>query len=135
MHILRAWICCWQGVGLRTYNLGRGTGRKRAGDFGSRTRGDCPCDSRNDWTAAKWRSRNAYRRCESHSARYGMGCEGKRYMRTLESAWHWHRLHPQGYRIVQEERFNPFWNRWVNIAAHRADRPWRGETQLMEGAN
>lgn len=51
----------------------------------------------------------------------------------LESAWHWHRLHPCGYRVVQEERFNPFWNRWVNIAAHRADRPWRGETQLMEG--
>ncbi len=51
---------------------------------------------------------------------------------TLASAWHWHRLHPQGYRVVQEERFNPFWNRWVNIAAHRADRPWRGETQLME---
>ncbi len=54
---------------------------------------------------------------------------------TLESAWHWHRLHPHGYRVVQEERFNPFWNRWVNIAAHRADRPWRGETQLMEGSD
>ena len=54
---------------------------------------------------------------------------------TIESAWHWHRLHPQGYRVVQEERFNPFWNRWINIAAHRADRPWRGETQLMEGAD
>jgi UDP-glucose 4-epimerase len=53
-------------------------------------------------------------------------------LETLESAWHWHRLHPQGYRVVQEERFNPFWNRWVNIAAHRGNRPWRGETQAME---
>lgn len=51
---------------------------------------------------------------------------------TLASAWHWHRLHPQGYRVVQEERFNPFWNRWVNVAAHRGNRPWRGETQAME---
>ena len=50
----------------------------------------------------------------------------------LESAWHWHRLHPNGYRIVQEERFNPFWNRWVNIAAHRRNRPWRGEMQQMD---
>ena len=54
---------------------------------------------------------------------------------TLEFAWHWHRLHPHGYRVVQEERFNPFWNRWVNIASHRADRPWRGETQRMEGSD
>ena len=51
---------------------------------------------------------------------------------TLASAWHWHRLHPHGYRVVQEERFNPFWNRWVNVAAHRGNRPWRGETQAME---
>ena len=50
----------------------------------------------------------------------------------IDSAWHWHRLHPHGYRVVQEERFNPFWNRWVNIAAHRRDRPWRGETQEMD---
>lgn len=50
----------------------------------------------------------------------------------LKSAWHWHRLHPHGYRVVQEERFNPFWNRWVNIAAHRRDRPWRGETQAID---
>lgn len=54
---------------------------------------------------------------------------------TLESAYHWHRLHPHGYRVVQEERFNPFWNRWVNIASHRADRPWRGETQPMENSD
>ena len=50
----------------------------------------------------------------------------------IDSAWHWHRLHPHGYRVVQEERFNPFWNRWVNIAAHRRDRPWHGETQEMD---
>lgn len=53
---------------------------------------------------------------------------------TLEAAWHWHRLHPQGYRVTQEERFNPFWNRWVNVAAHRGNRPWRGETQSMEAS-
>ncbi|MDA0710518.1 MAG: galactose-1-phosphate uridylyltransferase, partial [bacterium] len=52
---------------------------------------------------------------------------------TIASAWNWHRLHPQGYRVVQEERFNPFWNRWINVAAHRGSRPWRGETQQMEG--
>ena len=54
---------------------------------------------------------------------------------TIETAWHWHRLHPQGYRVVQEERFNPFWNRWVNLAAHRGSRPWRGETQAMESSS
>ncbi|MCZ6633927.1 MAG: galactose-1-phosphate uridylyltransferase, partial [bacterium] len=54
---------------------------------------------------------------------------------TLASAWHWHRLNPEGYRVVQEERFNPFWGRWVNIAAHRGDRPWSGETQNMEVAS
>ncbi|MBT3606105.1 MAG: galactose-1-phosphate uridylyltransferase, partial [Candidatus Latescibacteria bacterium] len=53
-------------------------------------------------------------------------------LETIESAWHWHRLHPQGYLVVQEERFNPFWNRWVNVAAHRGNRPWRGETQSMD---
>jgi len=53
-------------------------------------------------------------------------------LETMASAWHWHRLHPNGYRVVQEERFNPFWNRWVNMAAHRGNRPWRGETQAME---
>ena len=58
--------------------------------------------------------------------------------RTLEdiitSAWNWHRLNPDGYKVKQEERFNPFWNRWVNIAAHRENRPWSGETQGMETA-
>ena len=53
-------------------------------------------------------------------------------LETIDLAWHWHRLHPYGYRVVQEERFNPFWNRWVNVAAHRGNRPWRGETQAME---
>ncbi|MFT5366416.1 MAG: UDP-glucose 4-epimerase [Candidatus Latescibacterota bacterium] len=59
-------------------------------------------------------------------------CPRESLLETLESAWHWHRLHPQGYQVVQEERFNPFWNRWVNIAAHRGNRPWSGETQTME---
>jgi UDP-glucose 4-epimerase len=48
---------------------------------------------------------------------------------TVESAWNWHRLNPYGYRVVQEERYNPFWGRWINIAAHRGNRPWSGETQ------
>ena len=55
----------------------------------------------------------------------------------VASAWDWHRLNPEGYRIAQEERFNPFWGRWVNIAAHRGSRPWRGERQTLtaqEGA-
>lgn len=52
----------------------------------------------------------------------------------ISSAWHWHRLNPDGYRVKQEERFNPFWNRWVNIAAHRGNRPWSGETQGMEAS-
>jgi UDP-glucose 4-epimerase len=50
----------------------------------------------------------------------------------VESAWHWHRLHPHGYRTPQEERYNPFWSRWVNIAAHRRSRPWSGETQDLD---
>jgi len=52
----------------------------------------------------------------------------------IASAWHWHRLNPEGYRVAQEERFNPFWSRWVNIAAHRRSRPWSGETQDMDAA-
>lgn len=52
----------------------------------------------------------------------------------VESAWHWHRLHPHGYRVPQEERYNPFWSRWVNIAAHRRSRPWSGETQALDTA-
>ena len=52
----------------------------------------------------------------------------------IASAWHWHRLSPEGYRVAQEERFNPFWGRWVNIAAHRGSRPWSGETQGMDAA-
>jgi galactose-1-phosphate uridylyltransferase (family 1) len=51
---------------------------------------------------------------------------------VVESAWHWHRLHPHGYRTPQEERYNPFWSRWVNIAAHRRSRPWSGETQTLD---
>jgi UDP-glucose 4-epimerase len=50
----------------------------------------------------------------------------------VESAWHWHRLNPFGYRVAQEERYNPFWDRWVNVAAQRRNRPWRGETQDLE---
>jgi UDP-glucose 4-epimerase len=53
---------------------------------------------------------------------------------VVASAWHWHRLHPDGYRTPQEERYNPFWGRWVNIAAHRRSRPWSGETQALEAA-
>ena len=59
--------------------------------------------------------------------RAGTGIES-----IVESAWHWHRLHPHGYRTPQEERYNPFWSRWVNIAAHRRSRPWSGETQDLD---
>lgn len=52
----------------------------------------------------------------------------------IESAWNWHRLNPDGFRVKQEERFNPFWGRWVNIAAHRGNRPWSGETQDLDSA-
>ncbi|MBD3184202.1 galactose-1-phosphate uridylyltransferase [Candidatus Poribacteria bacterium] len=62
-----------------------------------------------------------------------MGWEVKASLEEIiESAWHWHRLNPEGYQVKQEERFNPFWNRWVNIAAHRSSRPWSGETQSMD---
>jgi UDP-glucose 4-epimerase len=53
---------------------------------------------------------------------------------TIASAWRWHRLNPAGYRTVQEERYNPFWGRWINIAAHRASRPWHGEQHAMDSA-
>ena len=53
---------------------------------------------------------------------------------TIASAWRWHRLNPAGYRTVQEERYNPFWGRWIDIATHRASRPWRGEQQAMDSA-
>ncbi|MDA0747114.1 MAG: galactose-1-phosphate uridylyltransferase [bacterium] len=50
----------------------------------------------------------------------------------IASAWRWHRLNPAGYRPVREERFNPFWGRWINIASGRDSRPWRGEVQAFE---
>jgi len=62
-----------------------------------------------------------------------LGWEAKESLEDIiASAWHWHRLNPEGYRVTQEERFNPFWNRWVNIAAHRGSRPWSGETQKLD---
>ena len=51
---------------------------------------------------------------------------------TVGSAWNWHRLNPNGYRVTHEERYNPFWDRWVNIASHRGTRPWHGETEELE---
>jgi len=62
-----------------------------------------------------------------------LGWQAKQSLEEMvASAWNWHRLNPFGYRVAQEERYNPFWNRWVNIAAHRRNRPWHGETQAME---
>ncbi len=49
----------------------------------------------------------------------------------IESAWHWHRLHPEGFRITCETRYSPFWGRAVNISAERDTRPWRGEVQEL----
>jgi UDP-glucose 4-epimerase len=72
---------------------------------------------------------------DSSKIRTALGWEATRSIHEIvESAWHWHRLHPTGYRTPQEERYNPFWGRWVNIAAHRRSRPWSGETQTLEAA-
>jgi len=45
---------------------------------------------------------------------------------TVESAWRWHSGNPRGFRPVQEERYNPFWGRWITFAASRGSRPWEG---------
>ena len=49
----------------------------------------------------------------------------------IESAWHWYRLHPSGYRITRETRYSPFWGKSVNISDERSTRPWKGETQKL----
>ncbi|MBM3213134.1 galactose-1-phosphate uridylyltransferase, partial [Candidatus Poribacteria bacterium] len=65
-----------------------------------------------------------------------LGWKAKKSLEEIiMSAWNWHRLNPEGYRVTQEERFNPFWNRWVNIAAHRRSRPWFGQTEGMDEAS
>lgn len=48
---------------------------------------------------------------------------------TMSRAWRWHRYNPGGFRAIQEERYNPFWGRWITVAATRASRPWSGETE------
>lgn len=48
---------------------------------------------------------------------------------TMSLAWNWHRLNPNGYRTVQEERYNPFWRRWITFSASRASRPWEGDVE------
>lgn len=117
-----------------TYNLGRGQGvsvREILGAAREVTGHEIP-----EAIGARRRGDPATLIADASRIQRDMGWSAKETLHeTLESAWHWHRLHPQGYRVVQEERFNPFWNRWVNIASHRADRPWRGETQRMEGSD
>jgi len=72
---------------------------------------------------------------DSNRIREMLGWEAKESLEDIIAcAWHWHRLSPEGYRVAKEERFNPFWNLWVNIAAHRGKRPWSGETQDMDVA-
>lgn len=72
---------------------------------------------------------------DASRAREMLGWEAKTSLEEIiASAWHWHRLNPEGYRMKHEERFNPFCGRWVNIAAHQGSRPWQGETQAMEVA-
>jgi UDPglucose--hexose-1-phosphate uridylyltransferase len=69
---------------------------------------------------------------DSGRIRGELGWEARTTLREIvESAWHWHRLNPDGYRVAQEERFSPFWNRWINIAAHRGSRPWRGQVETL----
>jgi UDP-glucose 4-epimerase len=51
---------------------------------------------------------------------------------TMSRAWRWHRHNPHGYRSVQEERYNPFWGRWITFASHRGSRPWSGDTESTE---
>ena len=48
---------------------------------------------------------------------------------TMSRAWRWHRHNPGGYRAVQEERYNPFWGRWITFASSRGARPWEGDIE------
>lgn len=52
---------------------------------------------------------------------------------TMSRAWRWHRHNPEGYRAVQEERFNPFWQRWITFASGRGARPWEGDIESRDG--
>jgi UDP-glucose 4-epimerase len=53
---------------------------------------------------------------------------------TMSKAWRWHRLNPNGYRPIQEERYNPFWRRWITFAAARGARPWDGHIEVADEA-
>jgi UDP-glucose 4-epimerase len=48
---------------------------------------------------------------------------------TMGRAWRWHRNNPAGYRAIQEERFSPFWRRWITFASSRGSRPWEGDVE------
>ncbi len=114
-----------------TYNLGRGRGWsvREIVDAARDVTGRAICET----VGARRRGDPAKLIADASRIQRDLGWVARQPLHeTLESAWHWHRLHPHGYREVQEERFNPFWNRWVNVVAHRGERPWRGETQLME---
>ena len=52
---------------------------------------------------------------------------------TMARAWRWHSRNPNGYRAVQEERFNPFWRRWITFASARGARPWEGAIESQAG--
>ena len=55
-------------------------------------------------------------------------------LETMSRAWRWHRFNPQGYRAVQEERYNPFWGRWITFSSSRGSRPWEGDIESRDSA-
>ncbi|MBS13250.1 MAG: galactose-1-phosphate uridylyltransferase [Gemmatimonadetes bacterium] len=48
---------------------------------------------------------------------------------TMFRAWRWHSHNPHGFRPIQEERYNPFWQRWITFASQRGSRPWEGDRE------
>lgn len=54
---------------------------------------------------------------------------------TMSKAWRWHRFNPHGFQAVQEERYNPFWGRWITFASSRGSRPWEGDMESDESVS
>lgn len=53
----------------------------------------------------------------------------------IVSAWNWHRLNPEGFHMLREQRYSPFWDKWINVVASRQLRPWGGgEEDIKEKA-
>ena len=49
----------------------------------------------------------------------------------VSSAWHWHSLNPDGYRMLREQRYSPYWGKWINVVSSRSLRPWSGEEEKI----